>query len=452
MYGRMNVINNNTVYMKDGSFVMKDGYSQIDKIIIALVVLFSLYCLEPYFIWDTYAGGTFRYLFGIVPYKTIFGIIFIILSAIKYLSKPIKYNQFLLSVGVFVVAIFTVGLAGGNERSQIFSFAWLPYFVVIAYINLPARIQYKAYDVFLTVFAVSLILPILYWVLFRIGKTIPYTWLDSYEEIKIIRGHYYKLYPLASQRVSIYDPLVEIKLSGIFDESGRVGTLCGLFLASERFRLKGKWRNIVMMIAGFLSFSLAFFIIGIIYYICKCVELNKIKNISIVVLIIVIYIGFINIDFSDPTLSTLQNRIIITESGLVGDNRTNDAFDALMDDFNRSDLYTRLFGAGDGAIGEIQASRNIDGSSYKCMIYNFGYVGYGLSIIWLVMYGIIQMKQKRSDRVQMFSLLVLYLANMYQRPSVFYMGYLLIMFGGMVKAYPEYMAELKVSKRAGIKS
>lgn len=165
-----------------------------------------------------------------------------------------------------------------------------------------------------------------------------------------------------------------------------------------------------------------------------------------------IYIGFINIDFSDPTLSTLQNRIIITESGLVGDNRTNDAFDALMDDFNRSDLYTRLFGAGDGAIGEIQASRNIDGSSYKCMIYNFGYVGYGLSIIWLVMYGIIQMKQKRSDRVQMFSLLVLYLANMYQRPSVFYMGYLLIMFGGMVKAYPEYMAELKVSKRAGIKS
>ena len=172
-------------------------------------------------------------------------------------------------------------MAGGSERTQILSLAWLPYFVVASYILLPEKIQRKSYNVFVTIFAVTLILPILWYILTHLGFRIPYSILESYEEIKVIRGKFYKLYPLATQITSRWDPLYqELHLCGIYDEAGRVGTLAGLVLVSEKYRLKGNWKNIIILIAGILSFSLAFYAIAVVYYLVSCFDKKKYKNIA----------------------------------------------------------------------------------------------------------------------------------------------------------------------------
>lgn len=424
---------------------MKEKYTIIDKLMIALIVLFSFYYLEPFFIWETFAGGVFRNLFGAIPFRTLFGFGIIVLWLAFYSKKGIKRSKIRLAGSIFFIAIFTVCLAGGSERTQILSLAWLPYFVVASYILLPEKIQRKSYNVFVTIFAVTLILPILWYILTHLGFRIPYSILESYEEIKVIRGKFYKLYPLATQITSRWDPLYqELHLCGIYDEAGRVGTLAGLVLVSEKYRLKGNWKNIIILIAGILSFSLAFYAIAVVYYLVSCFDKKKYKNIAIILGIIVVYFVFMSVDFDDPNIRIWQGRFQITSEGLSGNNRTNADFDALMDDFYHSDTYSILFGKGDGAIGEIQTARNIDGSSYKCMIYNFGFVGYGLSILWLVLYAVHMCKIKGANKTQIIAVLSVYLANMYQRPSVFYMGYMLIFFGGIVIASQEKIGAKQV--------
>lgn len=414
-----------------------EKFSFWDKSAIVLIALFAFYYLEPFFIWETFAGGIFRNLFGMIPFRTIFGMGIIAVWAVGY-SKKVKKSAVYLALSVLLVAVFTVGLAGGADKSSALSLAWLPYFVVAVFIMMPAKVQIQSYRLFVAIFAVTLILPIIYYILTHIGIDIPYTQLQSAEEIKVLRGKYYKLYPFATQLTSQWDPLwQEFRLSGIFDESGRVGTVAGLILASEKFRIKGNWKNTVILVGGILSFSLAFYIIAVIYYLVLCFDAKKYKNIAIILAAIIAYMVFINIKFSDPSLTMFQSRFEIVSTGLAGDNRTNGDFDSLMNNFYKSDTYSLMFGKGDGAIGEIQAAKNIDGSSYKCMIYNFGFVGFGASIIWLIVYALSYAKKRGAEKMQIIAVLMVYMANMYQRPSVFYMGYMIVMFGGILIASQE---------------
>ena len=429
---------------------MKEKYTIIDKLMIALIVLFSFYYLEPFFIWETFLGGAFRNLFGTVPFRTLFGLAIIALWILFYSKKGIPRQKARLCGMVLIVAVFIVVLAGGSEKNQMLSFAWVPYFVVIAFILQPKKNQRKSYEIFVLIIAITLILPIIYYVITHVGISIPYTRLESAEEIKVVRGKFYKLYPLATQLTSLWDPLwQELRMSGIYDESGRVGTVAGLILASERFKIKGNWKNIIILIGGIFAFSLAFYAIAVVYYLVSCFEKKKYKNIFIIIGVIIGYFVFMNIQFSDPNITQFQQRLEFTSNGLAGDNRTNADFDGLMNEFYHSDPYSILFGKGDGVIGEIQSARNIDGSSYKCMIYNFGFVGFGLSIIWLFLCALFFMKKKGANKTQIIAVLLVYLANMYQRPSVFYMGYMLIFFGGIVIASQEKVEEkcITVKKR-----
>ena len=414
---------------------MEEKYTIIDKLMIALIVFFSFYYLEPFFIWETFAGGAFRKLFGAIPFRTLFGFGIIALWILFYSKIGVAISKIRICSMVLVVAFFTVVLAGGAEKTQVLSFAWLPYFVVITYILLPEKIQRKSYEVFVMLFAITLIMPIVYYTLTHIGISVPYTILESAEEIKVIRGYYYKLYPLATELTNIWDPsLFALRMCGIFDEPGRVGTVAGLILASEGFRIRGNWKNIIILVGAILSFSVAFYAIAIIYYLITCFSKKMYKIIAIVTGASTIFFIFMNIQFSNPNITQFQKRFEYTTEGFVADNRTNADFDGLMNEFYHSDMYSVLFGKGDGAIGEIQNTMNIDGSSFKCMIYNFGFVGYGLSLIWLVLYALWMCKRKGANKTQIFAVLAVYLANMYQRPSVFYMGYMLIFFGGIVLA------------------
>lgn len=426
---------------------MKEKYSIIDKVMIALIVLYSFYYLEPYFVWETYLGGIFREFLGVIPYRTLFGTGAVFLGLVCYSKNRVSKNKGILCVMVLLISVFTLCLAGGIENNSMFSFAWLPYFVVIAYILSPEKIQKKSYHVFSYIFAISLIFPIIWYILTHLGVSIPYSIILPREAIKVTRGWIYKGYPFAVQMRSKWadSQINDYRLCGIFDEAGRVGTLAGLILTNEKYRLKGNWKNIIIFIGGVLSFSLAFYAFTIIYYVMSCSEKGKYRNIVIVFFIIVAYFVFMNIDFTNPNISFFQSRLAISSNGIAGNNRTNSNFDALMDEFYSSNVYDVLFGRGVGAIGHIQEANNIDGSSYKCMIYNFGFVGFGLSIAWIFMFAFCYMK-KNSNKLQIISVLVMYLANMYQRPSIFYMGYMLIFFGGIITSVEKTEIHVQLSR------
>ena len=407
----------------------------ISKILVFLAVLYAFYSLEPYFTWQTYNNGIFGYFLGSIPYKSIFGILFVVCFAIKSKGqiKADKASRY-MSLGVFLCSVLLVAFSGGIENTHIFSMTWISYFVVMCYLLLPSDQKIMAYNLYLWIFSITLVLPIVYYFLLKIGVNIPYSNLKPQEAIKVARGFQYKNYFLAVQRTHKYDLFAELKMCGIYDESGRLGTLAALFLVSERLKIKEKWQNVLCLIAGVLSFSLAFYIIIVIYYFGMCIFNKKFKNIMLIVGVIIAYFAFMSIQIKDSTILDLQSRMSFTDMGLEGDNRTNDQFDYLMEDFNEnSNLYTLLFGRGDGAIAEVQNNKNIDGSSYKCFIYNYGYLGFLSIIVWIVLYGVFKSKQMqlKESKAQMWSIILVYIMNIYQRPTSFYLGYMLILIGAI---------------------
>ena len=414
---------------------MREKYTVIDKLAIALIVLFSFYYLDPFFTWTTFAGGRFRNLLGVVPFRTLFGLGVIIVWICFYAKRGIRKTDMKMSILALFVALFTVVFAGGINNNKTFSLAWMSYFVVGVYLLYPKKIQRRAYSMFVSIFAVTLILPILWYVLTHLGIHIPYSVLESAEEIKVIRGKFYKLYPLAVQISSRLDPAFqELHLCGIYDEAGRVGTVAGLILVSEKFKLRGNWKNVVILLGGILAFSLAFYAITVIYFIISCFEKRNYKKFGIVLCGVLAYFLFMNVQFNDPNITKFQERFEFTSEGLSGNNRTNDEFDGLMDEFYRSSIYDVLFGKGPEAITKIQNKRNIDGSSYKGLIFNYGIVGFGMSILWIALYCLSKVRKKGADKMHIFAIFAVYVANMYQRPTMFMMGYLLIMFGGILSA------------------
>lgn len=422
----------------------------INSILVFLIVSYSFYSLEPYFTWKTYRNGIFGYIFGIIPFKTLFGIMFIFVFLLKCTQKiKVERSNKYLALGTAICAVLLVGLSGGFGNTHIFSMAWISYIIVMCYLLLSSELKIKAYNIYFLIFAITLVLPIVYYLLLKTGIKIPYVVLEPQEQIKVLRGFYYKNYFGAVQRIHNYDLLSEFKLCGIYDESGKLGTLAALFLISERLKFKGNWKNILCLIVGVLSFSLAFYIIIVIYYCGMCIFNHKIKNIVVIIAVVIAYFFFMNINFEDDTFKNLQSRLLITDAGLVGDNRTNEQFDDLINEFNEnSNIYTLIFGYGDGAIADVQNKKNIDGSSYKSFIYNYGYLGFVSIIIWLIIFGVLKTKnlESKEQKARIWSILLAYILNIYQRPTSFYLGYMLILIG----AVEIIINEERVQQNAGI--
>ena len=222
-----------------------------------VTILFAVYAFlgnKPYFTWDTFEHGKFANIVG-VPIATLVGVLSIgfVLLFILWRGAKIERRKFTLAVFVIILSFFTVLISGGSSHAL--SMEWVFYIVVALFVLLPDEYQKAAYNIYKSLFVLTLILPIIYYVLVHIGVQIPYDRLESYEPIKVSTLMYYKHYPLASQLTSQYvSELTEFRLSGIYDEAGRLGTLAGLFLVSERFELKGNWKNIIIFVAGVLSF------------------------------------------------------------------------------------------------------------------------------------------------------------------------------------------------------
>lgn len=414
----------------DKSYKKERGI-RIDSCIELLFVLYVFWYIQPYFTWDTYYNGILKEYGGIL-YTTIFFLLIVVFIFMRYFNQKIKLHNYKVyfALTVAIAPLLYLGICGNNYQ-LLFSGLIIPYLILSIYILLPDKIKVKIYKLYIFIFAITLIPAILYYILELIGFSIPHGILSSYEKIKVSMGVHYKLYPLAVQQESINSMTASLRLCGIYDEAGKLGTMAALFLTAERYQIKNNKINIIVLLAGALTFSLSFYVITILYYILDNIMKRKLKNILALFMIVIAYIVFVNINIDIPIVKTLQSRILITSTGISGDNRTNVFFEELFNEFKNSDIKHILFGYGEGAIGIVQNTRNIDGSSYKSLIYNYGYVGFGISIIWIICWAIVVGKKYKNCFNYIIIFTIIYLMNIYQRPSLFYPPYMIIYIGGI---------------------
>ena len=356
---------------------------------IAAVLLF--YLIRPYFVWHGLLGSNMI----IIPISLLLGLLF-------FINNELTKKNILLFLYFVAIFISHTLIRGRN----------LNYFIsVIPFAFLPFGNKFftkSVYNNFLTIYCLITSISVIVWIL-HLANIAPI--LGTIAPLNKLKSHDYILYPLL---VSIPN---NIRFCGVFDEPGVIGTLSAMLLCIQKFNFKDK-RTIVILISGLCSLSLFFYILFvvtlIVYY-----SFDKKNIIKIAFVIIIIFTAFQFIQNNDILNEIIGSRLEWdSESGkFAGDNRTNDKSLYFFNSILGSNEF--WFGLEDNSlfleymIGE----SNI----YMLLILN-GFLFCLAYLLFIIIYGL----SKKRKNITFILFIIIFLATIYQRPSLFNPEYIFL--------------------------
>jgi|GEM_PF-4597640 len=220
--------------------------------------------------------------------------------------------------------------------------------------------QKMAFEFFLDCTCLLLLLSIVEFVLvelFGIGLLLGH--VVRVEEAVFDRATYFNHYIF-----NIIKDDVMVRFQSIMEEPGNVGTLCGflLFVIGNNARYSRQFY--IVLIAGFLSLSMAFFALFALFFISN-IELKKKKMILIISIIIICGIFFFGEQFESKIVLRLQSENL--------DDRSNVYFDHQLYLFVKEHGIPFFFGNGAGATNSIDIGRGVVGA--KRELFDYGVIG-----------------------------------------------------------------------------
>lgn len=221
------------------------------------------------------------------------------------------------------------------------------------------------------------------------------------------------------------------KFMSVFDEPGVVGTLVALLISYRKLEFN-KIRDIVLIVAGLISFSLAFYIILLINLLY-----NRTLNLKFYLAFVIILFSFYFVNPEFVKVALFDRFIVGSNIGIV-DNRATDSFNNVYDDFIKKGGDGLLFGMGPNALGQLSKNIELNVSSYKTIIYQFGIVG---SLLFVSFFFYATLKIAPVKRGWFF--FVVFLALAWQRPGIFSYFNLLIYLGGL-----SYISATKMQEKS----
>lgn len=285
------------------------------------------------------------------------------------------------------------------------------------------------FEFFYWIILLNNIISIFYWICYLLNIDIGFQKVPFYSDLlKINVERYYIKWGI----FAIFEEGKELRLCGIFNEPGALGTICALFLIAT-FSYSKLWQKFLLIIAGFLSFSFAFYLMIFVFAACYLIRRNA-KNVVLLIFFLLAFLILPQIDWGNNSFNLVMNRFRVTENGFAGNNRTTKEFDYEFDQMKKSgDIW---FGYGEG---KALASGSL---SYKNYVVQFGYIGYGLLLAQWFIAGIVRARGNKDACLLLF----FFLLSLYQRPGamVHIYGYVLLFGGFEYLLYHE--SELKVAK------
>ena len=306
----MNQINNHNPYTIKRKEI---DLRQITYAVLAVTIFLSI---GPFFAWSTFASGVGEMLFKLLQVASI------LLMLLQLLTRKIPHAAFLgaLSVlGIFIFYCFFTGVKSGTTHPLLIGNV-LVYVFYALNVLIDRELLLKSYDLLRTIFAVVLGYTLIIHVLLLIRIPLPYAVLQSSEAGRVeFSSQFYQNYfgcLLINQGGSLM-----YRFTSVFTEPGVVGTFCAFFLASSGLELKKSKKDLLFLVSGLLSFSVAFYIMLVLIIAMKALRRGGYRLFAVLAALVLAYTVFVNVDFQNAELTTLQNRLMLTETGLSGDNR-----------------------------------------------------------------------------------------------------------------------------------
>lgn len=352
---------------------------------------FAIVLMSPYFVWE--------YDLTIYRLVHLVGNLILLYIILKHHNSTV-YNIELV-VFFFLVSIYT--MIGGTENHAITYIPLISIFFLALKPVEQMRIFYHFVNILTVIYAIGLISYLLsvLGLNIRLGTAIaPNTFKNPYY---VFFGH------VEETGLPIY------RFSSIFDEAGVVGTINGLILSITGISFRNM-KSVILLLAGLISFSLAFYII-LLLIMLSTMNLKKII-LSIIVLIVIVTIT------KDRFSELIASRLVIQNGRLVGDNRTDIEFDTFYDLFISKGGNDLIFGRGVGYAQSIEDSAGV--SSYKTVVLNYGIVGVVLFVGFYLFSVWFNFRTK-----QEWFVCFIFIISAYQRPDLLYYYCLTIFIGGL---------------------
>lgn len=398
--------------------IIKIPNIKLKSLFSVLIAVNAIILMEPYFVWTTYHKGIFTPLINIIILLNLIAMAVMI----YFLGEPVKMkNLFICGVFLFIcVWQYYIGtlMAPGFSIGSLCIISTICLFILM-----DKKTQAEAFRIFAWLFAIAILPSIIYFILKIIGISIPMNILESEHIVKVANGKYYEQY--LGGLLIVTPSAKEIRLCGIFDEPGVVGTFCALILASEGLRFKKSVRNLILLLGGILSLSLAFYLLLFIMIMQQAYFNGFKKTIRVCTLAIAVIVLFFNIETNNKYVKLIQNRFDFQSSSVIKNNRTNEGFNHVFEKFVEN--KDSNFWIGNGYEASEKNDQMYGSCSYKNLIYNHGVLGFLIIMSWLA--GVAVLYGGLNYNTIIFS--SIFLISIYQRPYVLKVPYMLVFFGAL---------------------
>lgn len=357
--------------------ILKNNNSliQIENMIGFLFGLGIFLLSMPYFMWGTDILKTFINL-----------LLFII--SLFYLRKLNNYDYLVLPLFLFYIIYSANGsnILGYISKLFIFGFLFIKDDKFLFFLNW-----------FKKIFIFSLILSLVTYILVVFSP-----FQIDYNLIKPLNNEFsnYLQYPFLVSPTHLGFKFLNIRFNGMFDEPGVVGSAAVVLLFADKFNLKSK-QNLIIFIAGLLSFSFYFIICSTFYFF-------YIANSKLRILIALLFFLIYFMTSNNPYIkSIVWDRVTIENGEIKGDNRSSKILDARYEQFINSENI--LWGIGyKDALKDVEET-----SSFKLYV-----IAYGIAFMFFVFFAFSLYAYFNINNLKyFFGYMFLLIGMFYQRPG-----------------------------------
>ena len=301
------------------------------------------------------------YMFWHIENTTITLIIFTLTLLVHTIySKHYHFHNIMIVTLCVVIAVLTG--THGNMNGYIFNVINL--FPFLSFLFLNDKYKYGVFSLWRNVLCVIISISLIAYSLVMVGVNMP-SFMDFYGDVTGTGYYIARNYFLFIQLHSIYTDIALVRFQSIFLEPGFLACLIVMMFYIDRFNFTKRRSNIILLIAFILTFSIAGYLLFIVFYIIRTMKGSRYKLLSIIglsffVMGIYLYGTYYNDGNNEVNTQIFRRLQYDSERGTIeGYNRTTEAFDAYFDNFIFSSNaimgdyqgYERMFSGGGPNVG-----------------------------------------------------------------------------------------------------